>query len=129
MVQNCFQLVAWWEQIGCKLVPIASLLVPSGCKLVPIDCKMDPIGCKVVPNWFQIVFSWLHGGSKLVANRFLSLIHISEPTRRVVISYAVFCLKKKTIWSQFGTTLQPIGSSLQSIGTTLEPIGTSVQGL
>ena len=24
----------------------------------------------------------------------LSLIHISEPTRRVVISYAVFCLKK-----------------------------------
>ena len=25
----------------------------------------------------------------------LSLIHISEPTRRVVISYAVFCLKKK----------------------------------
>ena len=26
--------------------------------------------------------------------RILSLIHISEPTRRVVISYAVFCLKK-----------------------------------
>ena len=25
----------------------------------------------------------------------LSLIHISEPTRRVVISYAVFCVKKK----------------------------------
>ena len=25
----------------------------------------------------------------------LSLIHISEPTRRVVISYAVFCFKKK----------------------------------
>ena len=25
----------------------------------------------------------------------LSLIHISEPTRRVVISYAVLCLKKK----------------------------------
>ena len=27
----------------------------------------------------------------------LSLIHISEPTRRTPISYAVFCLKKKTI--------------------------------
>ena len=26
---------------------------------------------------------------------FLSLIHISEPTRRSYISYAVFCLKKK----------------------------------
>src|SRR5664279_4227049 len=27
--------------------------------------------------------------------RHLSLIHISEPTRRTPISYAVFCLKKK----------------------------------
>src|SRR5680860_1727206 len=27
--------------------------------------------------------------------RSLSLIHISEPTRRTPISYAVFCLKKK----------------------------------
>ena len=26
---------------------------------------------------------------------YLSLIHISEPTRRTPISYAVFCLKKK----------------------------------
>src|SRR5665647_3870477 len=29
------------------------------------------------------------------AARPLSLIHISEPTRRTPISYAVFCLKKK----------------------------------
>ena len=29
----------------------------------------------------------------------LSLIHISEPTRLDVISYAVFCLKKKKIQS------------------------------
>ena len=28
-------------------------------------------------------------------NEHLSLIHISEPTRRTPISYAVFCLKKK----------------------------------
>src|SRR5664279_1604817 len=28
-------------------------------------------------------------------NMDLSLIHISEPTRRTPISYAVFCLKKK----------------------------------
>src|SRR5680860_1599581 len=28
--------------------------------------------------------------------QYLSLIHISEPTRRTPISYAVFCLKKKT---------------------------------
>src|SRR5659263_742519 len=29
------------------------------------------------------------------SNRCLSLIHISEPTRLGMISYAVFCLKKK----------------------------------
>ena len=29
----------------------------------------------------------------------LSLIHISEPTRRTPISYAVFCLKKKMAMS------------------------------
>ena len=32
----------------------------------------------------------------------LSLIHISEPTRRTPISYAVFCLKKKKTRSLSG---------------------------
>ena len=32
----------------------------------------------------------------LIDMDFLSLIHISEPTRPLYISYAVFCLKKKT---------------------------------
>ena len=41
----------------------------------------------------------------------LSLIHISEPTRRTPISYAVFCLKKKNtsqrlFYPHFGSTLQ-----------------------
>src|SRR5680860_356029 len=31
----------------------------------------------------------------LASGLWLSLIHISEPTRRTPISYAVFCLKKK----------------------------------
>ena len=31
----------------------------------------------------------------LKAQGYLSLIHISEPTRQAEISYAVFCLKKK----------------------------------
>ena len=32
----------------------------------------------------------------------LSLIHISEPTRRTPISYAVFCLKKKKKQTKHG---------------------------
>src|SRR5450756_2340589 len=41
--------------------------------------------------------SWLSNFGQLRRNtdRFLSLIHISEPTRLGMISYAVFCLKKK----------------------------------
>src|SRR5664279_2733616 len=35
------------------------------------------------------------GDAAELAHHLLSLIHISEPTRRTPISYAVFCLKKK----------------------------------
>ena len=34
-------------------------------------------------------------GTDMMEGMDLSLIHISEPTRRTPISYAVFCLKKK----------------------------------
>ena len=47
---------------------------------------------------FKYVFqmSFAHWGCLKDAIRsLLSLIHISEPTRRTPISYAVFCLKKK----------------------------------
>ena len=44
---------------------------------------------------FFIGRSTLNGLQALFRILGLSLIHISEPTRRVVISYAVFCLKKK----------------------------------
>ena len=36
-------------------------------------------------------------GSSDDSEDYLSLIHISEPTRRTPISYAVFCLKKKSL--------------------------------
>ena len=41
----------------------------------------------LIPNYFEGTLE----GDVL----FLSLIHISEPTRQEAISYAVFCLKKK----------------------------------
>ena len=41
------------------------------------------------------VRSELHELRKQITPVRLSLIHISEPTRRTPISYAVFCLKKK----------------------------------
>ena len=41
------------------------------------------------------VFGFRENGERIVALTMLSLIHISEPTRLQLISYAVFCLKKK----------------------------------
>src|SRR5678809_1697515 len=40
-------------------------------------------------------------GANDPATQRLSLIHISEPTRQAEISYAVFCLKKKSCISKF----------------------------
>ena len=40
-------------------------------------------------------------------NHDLSLIHISEPTRRTPISYAVFCLKKKKLAYHTNTSPSP----------------------
>ena len=43
---------------------------------------------------FQNAYNLASKMVSVMAEMYLSLIHISEPTRRVVISYAVFCLKK-----------------------------------
>ena len=44
---------------------------------------------------FEGATAYLRNLKKQKAYIDLSLIHISEPTRRTPISYAVFCLKKK----------------------------------
>src|SRR5665647_2543273 len=51
--------------------------------------KWDKVLDKSNPPFFK----WFEGGKTNII--LLSLIHISEPTRRTPISYAVFCLKKK----------------------------------
>ena len=51
----------------------------------------------VMPNHVHVILIFPQGVKDLsaVVGSYLSLIHISEPTRRTPISYAVFCLKKK----------------------------------
>ena len=52
-------------------------------------------------TWLGGTDGWIHTNANWnpaptnYANVWLSLIHISEPTRLGMISYAVFCLKKK----------------------------------
>src|SRR5664279_6036471 len=46
-------------------------------------------------HWWNTPIHWRCCKHHQCSAPFLSLIHISEPTRRTPISYAVFCLKKK----------------------------------
>ena len=48
-----------------------------------------------IADYLQVSVDYITDRSALLQIGNLSLIHISEPTRRTPISYAVFCLKKK----------------------------------
>src|SRR5665647_1903719 len=60
---------------------------------VPCSVNFAPGTC----DWLVQMGHFRLYRSKSGTTETLSLIHISEPTRRTPISYAVFCLKKKKI--------------------------------
>eukprot|EP00658_Telonema_sp_P-2_P048516 TRINITY_DN36900_c0_g1_i2.p1 TRINITY_DN36900_c0_g1~~TRINITY_DN36900_c0_g1_i2.p1 ORF type:complete len:124 (-),score=45.45 TRINITY_DN36900_c0_g1_i2:94-465(-) len=103
-----------WEQGGSSRSGTAA----DGCHLVVVvdprhDVAADADGgefadtCGVVPIVVVVVTAWsggiADGDGEGTPHHWivddvvvvLSLIHISEPTRLLSISYAVFCLKKK----------------------------------
>src|SRR5678816_1011476 len=69
--------------------------------LVPADVKhvalVDPLVADPSPPFIHLAAGKRHSQSArgVGSPSPLSLIHISEPTRLLSISYAVFCLKKK----------------------------------
>src|SRR5450756_1584381 len=82
-------------------VPASDLDAKAGAKLVDLKDKVRLNGFrpgKVPVSHLKKVY-----GRSVMA---LSLIHISEPTRLGMISYAVFCLKKKKN-KKHKTTLVP----------------------
>ena len=61
--------------------------------------EMGKLGLPVPPGFTistEVCELFYKNKKKLNTQIILSLIHISEPTRHLRISYAVFCLKKKT---------------------------------
>eukprot|EP00831_Metopus_contortus_P069753 TRINITY_DN62868_c0_g1_i1.p2 TRINITY_DN62868_c0_g1~~TRINITY_DN62868_c0_g1_i1.p2 ORF type:complete len:126 (-),score=31.76 TRINITY_DN62868_c0_g1_i1:52-429(-) len=82
----------------CKIVAFDSALVGGGApKKVPQKSERRRLTDEKVKEKRQKKRS-MEEERKLEYNRqfiILSLIHISEPTRPLYISYAVFCLKKK----------------------------------
>eukprot|EP00658_Telonema_sp_P-2_P044380 TRINITY_DN32245_c0_g1_i1.p1 TRINITY_DN32245_c0_g1~~TRINITY_DN32245_c0_g1_i1.p1 ORF type:complete len:120 (-),score=12.51 TRINITY_DN32245_c0_g1_i1:67-426(-) len=79
----------------CRRLGLATLCASM------LDSWLHALLIQEMPAWtssyqvsFWLVFAfWLQ--AIVQALQFLSLIHISEPTRLLSISYAVFCLKKK----------------------------------
>ncbi len=75
-----------------------------GCWVLGAGCWRLGVGCWV----FSVGSCGLAGEGWVVR---LPLIHISEPTRLLSISYAVFCLKKKKITN---STIQRIMTSVRT---------------
>src|SRR5665648_874672 len=73
----------WWAGV-MNAVQTRSGNVP------PVMARCPPNG--VIDSWLPSGASWYIATAVVM---YLSLIHISEPTRLGMISYAVFCLKKK----------------------------------
>ena len=69
--------------------------------VIVLSIAIGVVGLKLSPN---ITILAAIGMVMLYAVVKLSLIHISEPTRRTPISYAVFCLKKKKRHNQKSTS-------------------------
>src|SRR5678815_6129873 len=62
-------------------------------RFAKVGHRVQKVECVLGPQVEGITLeSYFHFGSSLV-HLSLSLIHISEPTRLLSISYAVFCLK------------------------------------
>src|SRR5680860_376416 len=65
---------------------------------VPTDAPITILGCLEDYTWCDTIFEENRGWMSSIYlagyydGEYLSLIHISEPTRRTPISYAVFCL-------------------------------------
>eukprot|EP00658_Telonema_sp_P-2_P045787 TRINITY_DN3379_c0_g1_i3.p2 TRINITY_DN3379_c0_g1~~TRINITY_DN3379_c0_g1_i3.p2 ORF type:complete len:105 (-),score=53.07 TRINITY_DN3379_c0_g1_i3:104-418(-) len=76
-----------WAHVA--VVPtVVELIVQA--RIMPIDAYTDLFGEEAAASMFYPTLL----GTKYPGD-ILSLIHISEPTRLLSISYAVFCLKKK----------------------------------
>src|SRR5678816_4633882 len=101
------------------LSAVASL---SSAKFIPVVSCISSIHfflgrpCFLLPSPYANIISFSNPSDRMTCLKnlnfalstvcCLSLIHISEPTRLLSISYAVFCLKKKKKKKQYSSFLQ-----------------------
>eukprot|EP00658_Telonema_sp_P-2_P041015 TRINITY_DN2932_c0_g1_i2.p2 TRINITY_DN2932_c0_g1~~TRINITY_DN2932_c0_g1_i2.p2 ORF type:complete len:166 (+),score=45.88 TRINITY_DN2932_c0_g1_i2:140-637(+) len=79
---------SWWDMVEEE--EVREMIIHS-------EKELETLARNMFIASAQMLEACKHGDHELVANMLkdLSLIHISEPTRLLSISYAVFCLKKK----------------------------------
>src|SRR5659263_153674 len=97
IAKNAFRAESLVEEADVFLVAVPT----------PFDSEMRMADLKYVISACEMIVPHLKKGNLVIIEstippktcekqvRYLSLIHISEPTRLGMISYAVFCLKKK----------------------------------
>src|SRR5665647_3751937 len=85
-------------EIGVRLVGSEMCIRDRDFQVIDVDLFNKPEDIAVINPYNRVpvlVDRDLVLYESNIINEYLSLIHISEPTRRTPISYAVFCLKKK----------------------------------
>src|SRR5665647_377600 len=81
----------WWSLVLLLVLPRVTFIVPGFA--APNDASMAAYFFMWGIFTFAMFFGTLKANRAIQFVFMLSLIHISEPTRRTPISYAVFCLK------------------------------------
>src|SRR5665648_165377 len=83
----------FWEELSSSTITVIFLAIVTG---IVLGGVLVAATTSEVYAAFNVSF-WdgLKTAFSTAVNTYLSLIHISEPTRLGMISYAVFCLKKK----------------------------------
>src|SRR5665647_3892018 len=103
MQLRCFLLDVDYVTLNGRAVIRLWLKDERGQNIIAYDSSFEPYFYAVTDDARAIMsVASTRSGEEIKPNRVervvrkdLSLIHISEPTRRTPISYAVFCLKKK----------------------------------
>src|SRR5665648_1213741 len=105
-LETAYRVCLWSRLAGRVLLPLATGPAADGDELYATTYRVDWDAHLGVDGTLAVDFSGVsdtirdtrYGAVRMkdaVVDQFLSLIHISEPTRLGMISYAVFCLKKK----------------------------------
>ena len=83
------------KQVEAEETTKSGLILTTSAQEKPQEAEVIAVGPGGMVDGKEVTMQVKPGDKVIYSKYALSLIHISEPTRRTPISYAVFCLKKK----------------------------------